>query len=155
MGANPRTRERFNINSNVKGKKGTVEMVNRLSKKEVLLKTLQFRYQLLQARIRELKEEKDVTSKTLTELKLKLANIRNEFCATATQFDEEYGFSSKNFLSLQCYNYDQNMYKKDIPVALSIPYSNVEAQELQRDLQDYDGIEALLFDVDFNSTQIN
>ncbi|GFX41914.1 uncharacterized protein TNCV_3677261 [Trichonephila clavipes] len=129
--------------------------VNRLSRKEVLLKTFQFRHQLLKERIRELKVEKDASKKTLAELKMKLSNIRSEFCAAADKFDEEYGFSSKSLINVQCHNYDQTMHKQDIPSVLSKSDLNQEAQTLQRDLQDFDEIGAFLFDVDFNCSQIN
>ncbi|GBL89492.1 hypothetical protein AVEN_87832-2 [Araneus ventricosus] len=131
----------------------TAKKVQRLCRREVLLKTLQIRHQLLLERIREMKIEKESLKKNLEEIKQKLATLRNEFCAEVTKFDEEYGFASKKgFTDIKNQTHDLGADKKDIPKSLQ-KHSNITVQELQKDMQDLEGIEALLFDVDFNYSQ--
>ncbi|GIY99980.1 coiled-coil domain-containing protein 172 [Caerostris extrusa] len=118
-------------------KEGTAKKMQRLCRREVLLKSLQLRHQLLQDRIRELKLEKHRLHKDLEELKLEFTKMRNEFCVNAWEFDEDYGFSSKGFSNVKGEDEKDNQITKSND-------SEMEVQEQHKDSEDIEGIQALL-----------
>ncbi|KAG8199545.1 hypothetical protein JTE90_009386 [Oedothorax gibbosus] len=127
--------------------------IKRLSNREVTLKTLKIRNDLLNERINELNSEKELLLKNQAELKAELHSMSNRFCTEAANFDEEIGFSKRR--SKPAYTSGKFAKYENLTEAFSIEGNKTGVKsDVKRDESEIEGFDGFLFDVDFNCSQL-
>ncbi|XP_035228754.1 coiled-coil domain-containing protein 172-like [Stegodyphus dumicola] len=122
------------------------EMAKKLSYREVSLKSLTIRKEILGERIKELKSENEILKRTEEELKVHLKSIREQFFSDAAQFMKEFRCSlQQSEMDTHGLNDDSVNEERSYPPEIQ-PNNDGKNDEYMSELE---GIDTSLFDADF------